>query len=137
ADRFEHARGRAFHGEITVLGKGLRLNERAFDALGIKPSLSLGPIAGCGAGERESRQPLRKLARKRTTDRAKAGNGNAGGMHDGISRARLKLLTPGYIWSQDWNRDRDSGLTVARGCRNTFCNPRRSPMLARVSAVIF
>ena len=49
--------------------------------LGIEPSLRLCMITGCGAGERQSRHSIRQLARKRTSDGAKTGDGDAGREH--------------------------------------------------------
>ena len=87
ADAFEYRCRRAFDREVRLLRKVLGLNQRTGDALGGKPSLRLGAVTRCRAGQCHSGHTIGKAAREHASDRAKSRDGHAGGKrHGGLSR---------------------------------------------------
>ena len=81
ADVLDDRRRRAFDRKVGMVGQFVEFHQRTGDALRLEPGLRLGAVARRRAGERQSRHAVMEPARQHASDRAEAGNGNAGLCH--------------------------------------------------------
>ena len=85
ANALERRGWSTFDGEIGVVRKLLRLDQRTGNPLGVQPGLRLAPVAHGRTGERKTRHAVGQVARNHATDGAEPGNGDAMNLHGAAS----------------------------------------------------
>jgi hypothetical protein len=83
ADLLDDGRRRALDREVSMLGEFFERHDRRLDAFFVQPAARLLGIARRDRCERQSRHPVRKIARDNAPDRAKSRNRHT---HESSSR---------------------------------------------------